>query len=228
MFSIPAKYILPPRRENWVAPTPKPRKKQVNIREPIRTTQKQVVQPITKPNLRVPLSTGVKSASGVSKPTLKHVRNMNRSLQTKEERGERVEDHPRNLNKKNHNHDNCVVKYLRIVNSKRSKAKKTVVKPKQVWKPVGKSATMTQSQWKPTGSTDRPLVFGFWMLKAYDRSSLEVINYVDKFIGTVRFGNDEFATIVGYGDYKLGDTIILRVYYVEGLTLKKLQQSTNG
>nr|GEV83263.1 hypothetical protein [Tanacetum cinerariifolium] len=43
MFSIPTKYIPPPRRENWVAPTPKPRKKQVNIREPIRTTQKQVV-----------------------------------------------------------------------------------------------------------------------------------------------------------------------------------------
>nr|GEY61490.1 retrovirus-related Pol polyprotein from transposon TNT 1-94 [Tanacetum cinerariifolium] len=48
-----------------------------------------------------------------------------------------------------------------------------------------------------------------------DRSKL--INYVDKFIGTVRFRNDEFATIVGYGDYKLGDTIITRVYYVEGL-----------
>nr|GFC95163.1 integrase, catalytic region, zinc finger, CCHC-type, peptidase aspartic, catalytic [Tanacetum cinerariifolium] len=49
-----------------------------------------------------------------------------------------------------------------------------------------------------------------------DRSKL--INYVDKFIGTVRFENDEFATIIGYGDYKLGDTIISRVYYVEGLT----------
>nr|GEY11709.1 retrovirus-related Pol polyprotein from transposon TNT 1-94 [Tanacetum cinerariifolium] len=48
-----------------------------------------------------------------------------------------------------------------------------------------------------------------------DRSKL--INYVDKFIGNVRFENDEFATIVGYGDYKLGDTIITRVYYVEGL-----------
>ena len=48
-----------------------------------------------------------------------------------------------------------------------------------------------------------------------DRSKL--INYVDKFIGTVRFENDEFATIVGYGDYKLGDTVITRVYYVEGL-----------
>nr|GEY10371.1 integrase, catalytic region, zinc finger, CCHC-type, peptidase aspartic, catalytic [Tanacetum cinerariifolium] len=48
-----------------------------------------------------------------------------------------------------------------------------------------------------------------------DRSKL--INYMDKFICTVRFKNDEFATIVGYGDYKLGDTIITRVYYVEGL-----------
>ncbi|GJR86154.1 retrovirus-related pol polyprotein from transposon TNT 1-94 [Tanacetum coccineum] len=44
------------------------------------------------------------------------------------------------------------------------------------------------------------------------------INYVEKFIGTVRFGNDQFAAIVGYGDYKIGDTIITRVYYVEGLS----------
>ncbi|GKC78034.1 retrovirus-related pol polyprotein from transposon TNT 1-94, partial [Tanacetum coccineum] len=49
-----------------------------------------------------------------------------------------------------------------------------------------------------------------------DRSKL--INYVEKFIGTVRFGNDQFAAIVGYGDYKFGDTIITRVYYVEGLS----------
>nr|GFD10398.1 integrase, catalytic region, zinc finger, CCHC-type, peptidase aspartic, catalytic [Tanacetum cinerariifolium] len=48
-----------------------------------------------------------------------------------------------------------------------------------------------------------------------DRSKM--INYVEKFIGTVRFKNDQFAKIVGYGDYKLGDTIISRVYYVEGL-----------
>nr|GFB04654.1 integrase, catalytic region, zinc finger, CCHC-type, peptidase aspartic, catalytic [Tanacetum cinerariifolium] len=36
-----------------------------------------------------------------------------------------------------------------------------------------------------------------------DRSKL--INYVEKFVGTVRFGNDQFALIVGYGDYKMGD-----------------------
>ncbi|GKA87613.1 integrase, catalytic region, zinc finger, CCHC-type containing protein [Tanacetum coccineum] len=49
-----------------------------------------------------------------------------------------------------------------------------------------------------------------------DRSKL--INYVEKFIGKIRFGNDQFAVIVGYGDYKIGDTIITRVYYVEGLS----------
>nr|GFA55550.1 integrase, catalytic region, zinc finger, CCHC-type, peptidase aspartic, catalytic [Tanacetum cinerariifolium] len=49
-----------------------------------------------------------------------------------------------------------------------------------------------------------------------DRSKL--INYVEKFVGTVRFRNGQFATIVRYGDYKIGDTIISRVYYVEGLS----------
>ncbi|GJX59905.1 hypothetical protein Tco_0291295 [Tanacetum coccineum] len=49
-----------------------------------------------------------------------------------------------------------------------------------------------------------------------DRSKL--INYVEKFICTVRFGNDQFAAIIGYGDYKIGDTIITQVYYVEGLS----------
>nr|GFA52809.1 hypothetical protein [Tanacetum cinerariifolium]GFA52829.1 hypothetical protein [Tanacetum cinerariifolium] len=47
---------------------------------------------------------------------------------------------------------------------------------------------------------------------------LKLINYVEKFVGTMRFGNDQFATIVKYGDYKMGDTIISRVYYVEGLS----------
>ncbi|GJV91087.1 retrovirus-related pol polyprotein from transposon TNT 1-94 [Tanacetum coccineum] len=37
------------------------------------------------------------------------------------------------------------------------------------------------------------------------------------FIGTVRFGNDHFGAIIGYGDYVIGDSVISRVYYVEGL-----------
>ncbi|GKA23164.1 retrovirus-related pol polyprotein from transposon TNT 1-94 [Tanacetum coccineum] len=36
-------------------------------------------------------------------------------------------------------------------------------------------------------------------------------------MGTVRFGNDHFATITGYGDYVQGNLMICHVYYVEGL-----------
>ncbi|GJW42958.1 hypothetical protein Tco_0071757 [Tanacetum coccineum] len=42
-------------------------------------------------------------------------------------------------------------------------------------------------------------------------------NFVKKFIGTFRFGNDHFGAIMGYGDYVIGDSVISRVYYVEGL-----------
>ncbi|GJW94657.1 hypothetical protein Tco_0174329 [Tanacetum coccineum] len=48
-----------------------------------------------------------------------------------------------------------------------------------------------------------------------DRSRLR--NFKKKFIGTVRFGNDHFGAIMGYGDYVIGESVISRVYYVEGL-----------
>nr|GEU50862.1 KH domain-containing protein At1g09660/At1g09670 [Tanacetum cinerariifolium] len=42
-------------------------------------------------------------------------------------------------------------------------------------------------------------------------------NFVEKFMGTVHFGNDRFAPILGYGDLVQGNVTINRVYYVEGL-----------
>nr|GEV09183.1 retrovirus-related Pol polyprotein from transposon TNT 1-94 [Tanacetum cinerariifolium] len=48
-----------------------------------------------------------------------------------------------------------------------------------------------------------------------DRSQL--INFVHKFLGTVKFENDHVAKIVGYGDYKTRNVTISRVYFVEGL-----------
>nr|GEV70620.1 retrovirus-related Pol polyprotein from transposon TNT 1-94 [Tanacetum cinerariifolium] len=48
-----------------------------------------------------------------------------------------------------------------------------------------------------------------------DRSQL--INFVHKFLGTVKFGNDHVAKIMGYGDYKIGNVMISRVYVVDGL-----------
>nr|GEU80108.1 putative ribonuclease H-like domain-containing protein [Tanacetum cinerariifolium] len=48
-----------------------------------------------------------------------------------------------------------------------------------------------------------------------DRSQL--INFVHKFLGTVKFGNDHVVKIMGYGDYKIGNVTISRVYFMEGL-----------
>ncbi|GJY34846.1 retrovirus-related pol polyprotein from transposon TNT 1-94 [Tanacetum coccineum] len=48
-----------------------------------------------------------------------------------------------------------------------------------------------------------------------NRSRLK--NFMKKFTGTVRFGNDHFGAIMGYGDYVIRDSLIFRVYYVEGL-----------
>ncbi|GKA84749.1 retrovirus-related pol polyprotein from transposon TNT 1-94, partial [Tanacetum coccineum] len=42
-------------------------------------------------------------------------------------------------------------------------------------------------------------------------------NFVNKFLGTVKFRNDHVAKILGYGDYQIRNVTISRVYYVEGL-----------
>nr|GEV26185.1 integrase, catalytic region, zinc finger, CCHC-type, peptidase aspartic, catalytic [Tanacetum cinerariifolium] len=58
-------------------------------------------------------------------------------------------------------------------------------------------------------------------LPSYDSDVLsersQLINFVSKFLGTIRFRNDQIAKIMGYGDYQLGNVTILWVYYVEGL-----------
>ncbi|GJW19906.1 putative ribonuclease H-like domain-containing protein [Tanacetum coccineum] len=50
------------------------------------------------------------------------------------------------------------------------------------------------------------------------RGNLSLLcNFVEKYLGTVRFGNDQFAIILGYGDLVQGNITINKVYYVEGL-----------
>ncbi|GJU85183.1 retrovirus-related pol polyprotein from transposon TNT 1-94 [Tanacetum coccineum] len=114
-----------------------------------------------------------------------------------------------------------------------------VWKPKQVrkvWKPTSKVLTSVGHQWRPTSriftlGEQCPLTrltklkviqIVLWYLDSGyskhmmgDRSRLK--NFMKKFIGTVRFGNDHFGAIIGYGDYVIGDSVISRVYYVEGL-----------
>ncbi|GJU77080.1 retrovirus-related pol polyprotein from transposon TNT 1-94, partial [Tanacetum coccineum] len=53
--------------------------------------------------------------------------------------------------------------------------------------------------------------------KHMTRNRSQLMNFVSKFLGTVRFENNNIARIMGYGDYQLGNVTISRVYYVEGL-----------
>nr|GFA30446.1 ribonuclease H-like domain-containing protein [Tanacetum cinerariifolium] len=42
-------------------------------------------------------------------------------------------------------------------------------------------------------------------------------NFVEKFLGMARFGNNDFLVIAGYGDVVIGSMMIKKFYYVEGL-----------
>nr|GEU59418.1 hypothetical protein [Tanacetum cinerariifolium] len=44
-----------------------------------------------------------------------------------------------------------------------------------------------------------------------------LMNFVENFLGTVSFGNNDFAVIAGYGDVVIGSMTIKKVYYVKGL-----------
>nr|GEV19720.1 integrase, catalytic region, zinc finger, CCHC-type, peptidase aspartic, catalytic [Tanacetum cinerariifolium] len=120
-----------------------------------------------------------------------------------------------------------------------AKVVKKVWKPKQVrqvWKPTGKVLTTIGHQWRRTGRiphlgkqcpltrfTSPKVVSATHHKKRASCSKhmtedcSRLMNFMKKFIGTVRFGNDHFGAIMGYGDYVIGNSVISRVCYVEGL-----------
>nr|GEZ60844.1 integrase, catalytic region, zinc finger, CCHC-type, peptidase aspartic, catalytic [Tanacetum cinerariifolium] len=92
-----------------------------------------------------------------------------------------------------------------LVYSRKSKASKNKVLVSNL--KINKSVVVQIVLWY--------LDFGCSKHMTGDRSQL--INFVQKFLGTVKFGNDHVAKIMGYGDYKIGNVTISRVYLVEGL-----------
>nr|GEZ20003.1 hypothetical protein [Tanacetum cinerariifolium] len=60
-------------------------------------------------------------------------------------------------------------------------------------------------------------IVGFGCSKHMTGNLKLLINFVEKFMGTVKFGNDQIASILRYGDLVQGAVTIKRVYYVEGL-----------
>ncbi|GJU00250.1 integrase, catalytic region, zinc finger, CCHC-type containing protein [Tanacetum coccineum] len=55
-------------------------------------------------------------------------------------------------------------------------------------------------------------------------------NFIEKFMGTIRFGNDNFALITAYGDYVQGNLTICHIYYAEGIehNLLSVRQFCDG
>ncbi|GJU87129.1 retrovirus-related pol polyprotein from transposon TNT 1-94 [Tanacetum coccineum] len=113
--------------------------------------------------------------------------------------------------------DNSLNKTKQIWKPKGKLSDNSLYKTKRVWKATGKLFADIGYQWRPTGKklTLGKLDCGCSKHMTGNRSKL--MNFVEKFIGSVRFGNDHLGAIMGYGDYVMGDSVILRVYYVEGL-----------
>nr|GEX44074.1 reverse transcriptase domain-containing protein [Tanacetum cinerariifolium] len=97
MYAISPKYIVPQRRTNRETLILLPKKKQVTFQETPkpspRFTKKPVAPLLKKPNVNVPLSSGIKSATRASKPASKSNAWIYRKLPAKSTKGEKVEEH---------------------------------------------------------------------------------------------------------------------------------------
>ncbi|GJY33256.1 hypothetical protein Tco_0417725 [Tanacetum coccineum] len=171
------------------------------------TQKHEVHQKVQQTNIPVIPSTGVNTSTEASGSKPRSNTKKNRILPAKTENKKKVEDHPRT-----NNHEMCVVNILNSVNATPT-VKIVLNKGKQIWKPKGKLSDNRKKvalgklncgyQWRPTGKkfalgemcpltklsvqcrTGHPLVSGLTAVST----------------GPVRFGNDHFGAIMGYGDY---------------------------
>nr|GEW00819.1 hypothetical protein [Tanacetum cinerariifolium] len=75
---------------------------------------------------------------------------------------------------------------------------------------------------RSVGSSSKVVQIVLWYLdsgcsKHMTRYRSQLVNFIMKFLGTVKFRNVHVAKIRGYGDYQIGNVTISQVYYVEGL-----------
>nr|GEY61459.1 hypothetical protein [Tanacetum cinerariifolium] len=110
------------------------------------------------------------------------------------------------------NHDACLLSSVNALNSRTNNTCANVSLSAnqkrhrtQVWKP------------KQVGSKERLACCS----KHMTGNIKLLINFVWKFLGTVRFGNDHIVAILGYGDLKWGNITITEVYFVEEVAFRR-------
>ncbi|GKA38631.1 retrovirus-related pol polyprotein from transposon TNT 1-94 [Tanacetum coccineum] len=123
------------------------------------------------------------------------------------------------------NHDACVLKYVNGLNSRGSKERLASPKPSKPstrlrWSPTGKkfdikgkiiASSESNGENTCTPNPQEPTI------KRFPNSTFFLGRLSKYFLGTVRFGNDHVAVILGFGDLQWGNIMITRVYFVEGL-----------
>nr|GEU34967.1 hypothetical protein [Tanacetum cinerariifolium] len=114
----------------------------------------------------------------------------------------------------NEKHDICVLKSRNGVSSR---TKMPIVVPVSTREP---KCFVKQSVAKPLRKILVEIIIflvEFGCSKHMTGNLKLLINFVEKFLGTVKFRNDQIAPILGYGDLVQGAVTIKRVYYIEGL-----------
>ncbi|GJS64262.1 retrovirus-related pol polyprotein from transposon TNT 1-94 [Tanacetum coccineum] len=114
----------------------------------------------------------------------------------------------------NSNHDACVSKFLNDMNARTKKPKVVLISTR---KPKSQANKSVATPYKKTIIQLILFIVDSGCTKHITTNLKLLCNFVEKFLGTVRFGNDQFAPILGYGDLVQGNVTIKRVYYGEGL-----------
>ncbi|GJX52384.1 hypothetical protein Tco_0280753 [Tanacetum coccineum] len=134
----------------------------------------------------------------------------------------------------NDNHDLCVLHYINGVNSR---TRQPIVVPIITKEPKHNVNQSVATSHKKTVATDSTVKKPKNIIRKIYEQLVEIIlfivdsgcskhmtgnlklltNFIEKFFGAVKFGNDQIAPIFSYGDLVQGTITIKKVYYVEGL-----------
>nr|GEV23897.1 retrovirus-related Pol polyprotein from transposon TNT 1-94 [Tanacetum cinerariifolium] len=185
----------------------------------------------------IPLDKQVILTTSVSRPQLKSNPQGDRVMHNNsQEKKQAVEDHRRSVKLSKLHHAICVLKsdakpLKETVASESNKKPRNFTR--KLYERVSKTCNWWYPKFTPSGYKWKPksgkenvnpnlveivlFIVDSGCSKHMTGNLKLLINFVEKFLRTVKFGNDRIAPILGYGDLVQGAVTIKRVYYVEGL-----------
>ncbi|GJX63429.1 retrovirus-related pol polyprotein from transposon TNT 1-94 [Tanacetum coccineum] len=118
----------------------------------------------------------------------------------------------------NDNHDMCVLHYINGVNSRTRQPIDVPISTREPKQTVNQSVATSHKKTVTTDSTvkkPRNIIRKIYECSTLSNTPLSSNSFAAR---TVKFGNDQIALIIGYGDLIQGTITIKRVYYVKGLS----------